>query len=69
LKNVDQNTVDNSMEWWLNDFKNTITWNAWLFGHFHDDRIVQPSVEMFYTNIDNINTIFERHTQWKTSLE
>jgi 3-oxoacid CoA-transferase subunit A len=58
LSGIDQNTVDNSMERWLDIFKDTITWNVWLFGHFHDDRQVCPSVEMFYKDIKEIDTIF-----------
>lgn len=62
LQGLDQSTVDKSMEIWMEKFKNTVTWDVWLFGHFHDDRLVRPHVEMFYTNIEDMTTIYHRWT-------
>lgn len=60
LPGLDQSTVDKSMEKWLDQFKETVSWNVWLFGHFHDDRLVRPGVEMYYTDIEDLETIWER---------
>lgn len=62
LRGVDQSTVDNSMEHWMDEFKNKIDWTVWLFGHFHDDRLVRPGVEMFYTEIEELDLIWHRWT-------
>ena len=60
LRGVDQSSVDNSMERWLDEFKEKVTWNAWLFGHFHNDRLVRPGVEMYYRDIEDIRDIVKR---------
>ncbi len=62
LGGVDQSTVDNTMEKWLDDLKDKFDWNIWLFGHFHDDRLVRPHVEMYYTDLEDLDSIVER---WK----
>lgn len=59
LPGLDQSTVDNTMELWMQDFRNTIDWKVWLFGHYHDDRFVRPGVEMFYTYHDDLEKIWE----------
>ena len=65
LRQVDQSTVDNSMEKWLDNIKDEIHWNcAWLFGHFHDDRIVRPHVEMYMNNLESLDNIAERWKYW-----
>ena len=65
LKGLDQSTVDNTMERWLDDFRKQVTWNAWCFAHFHDDRAVQPGVEMFYHDIVPIDYIYDVWTSGK----
>jgi 3-oxoacid CoA-transferase subunit A len=65
LSSVNQSTVDNTMERWMNDLKNQIHWNhAWLFGHFHADRIVRPHVEMFMSDICPLEEIANRWKDW-----
>lgn len=65
LKMINQNTVDKSMEYWFDDLKNNIKWNiAWLFGHFHDNRIVRPHVEMYYTDFSSLSDIEKRWKDW-----
>ena len=59
---VDQSTVDNSMEKWLEKIKDSIKWKYWLFGHYHADRIEKPHVEQFYNDIEDIEEIIKR---WK----
>ena len=57
---VDQSTVDKAMEDWLENLKSTFDWSIWLFGHFHDNRLVRPGVEMFYNDIEDMNDIWNR---------
>ena len=65
LQGLDQSTVDNTMERWLDDFRKQVTWNVWCFGHFHDDRAVRPGVEMFYSDIVSIDEIYDVSTSRK----
>ena len=48
LRGIDQSTVDNSMELWMDKLKDNINWGIWLFGHYHADRLERPHVEIFY---------------------
>lgn len=52
---IDQSKVDNSMETWMEEFKDKINWKYWLFGHYHGDRIIQPGVRMFFNDIVEFN--------------
>ena len=65
LPGLDQSTVDKSMEVWLEQFKEQIHWTVWLFGHFHDDRLVRPGVEMFFKDIEELDTVWQRWTSGK----
>ena len=59
LSFLDQSKIDNSMEKWLYNLMQKITWSRFFFGHYHDDRIVRPGVYMLYDQVhelDNINT-------------
>lgn len=62
---LDQSTVDNTMEQWLEIMKNEITWGCWLFGHFHANRMVRPHVEMYYNEIDSIDNIIARWNRYE----
>ncbi len=63
LRGLDQSTVDNSMEVWMEDLlRNKITWKLFLFGHYHADRVEYPHVEMFYQEIENLIDVCAR---WK----
>lgn len=69
LPGLDQSSVDKSMEKWLDEFKNHINWNIWLFGHYHDNRLVRPGVEMYYRDIEDWKDIMKRwedpeHLDW-----
>ena len=57
---IDQSTVDNSMEIWMDELKETFNWNIWLFGHFHADRIERTHVEQMYTDYEKMDTIWNR---------
>ena len=62
LRGLDQSTVDNSMEIWLEELANKVEWKLWLFAHYHADRIEWPHVEQFYTEMELLMDILER---WK----
>jgi len=59
---INQNLVDNTMEKWLEKIKDSFNWTVWCFGHYHDDRIQKPYVEMFYTGYQNLNDLMN---YWK----
>ena len=62
LPGLDQSSVDKTMELWLDEVKQKIDWNVWFFGHYHDDRLVRPGVEMFYSDIENLEDVYQRWT-------
>ena len=69
LSGLDQSSVDKSMEKWLDVIKTQIDWQVWLFGHYHDDRLVRPGVEMYFHNIEDLEDIMKRwedpeHLNW-----
>lgn len=57
---LDQSTVDNSMELWMDELKDLMNWDVWLFGHYHADRFVRPHVEMYYTSYEDLSKIIWR---------
>lgn len=60
LSGIDQSKVDKTMELWFQELKDTFSWKVWLFGHYHDDRLVRPGVEMYFRDMEEIDTIWER---------
>ena len=62
LRGLDQSTVDNSMEVWLEELAKKFEWKLWLFGHYHADRIEWPHVEQFYYEMEDLTDILIR---WK----
>ena len=60
LSFVDQSKVDNTMEKWFEEIKNKFSWKIWLFGHYHDDRLVRPGVEMFFNDYEFLDEIMAR---------
>lgn len=62
LRGLDQSTVDNTMEVWLEEIAKTSEWKIWLFGHYHADRIEWPHVEQFYMEMEPLIDIVRR---WK----
>lgn len=62
LKTVNQSTVDNTMEIWLQELSQAIEWKIWLGGHFHADRIEAPHCEIFYYEVEDLESIEAR---WK----
>ena len=69
LNFIDQSTVDDSMERWLDEVKDTIKWNIWLWGHYHNDRLERPHMEMYYNNIEELQTIVDRWTEYDETGE
>ena len=65
LNGIDQSIVDKSMEYWLDDLKNNMSWEVYCFGHFHADRMERPYVEQYYNDIDSINEIYWRWQNYK----
>lgn len=62
LSCIDQSKVDDSMEIWMDQLKETFDWKVWLCGHFHDDRTLAPHAEMLSLGIKNLDDIME---YWK----
>ena len=61
---IDQTTVDNTMEKWLEHLFEKITFGIHLFGHYHADRIEAPYVEQFFNEIEDLNAIVNRWYQY-----
>lgn len=63
LTGIDQSKVDKTMELWMEELKNNISWNyAWCFGHYHGDMLMRPHVEMYFHDIEALDVIANR---WK----
>ena len=60
LPGLDQSGIDKTMELWLDEVRQNVNWNVWLFGHYHGDQLVRPGVEMYYKDIENWETIMKR---------
>lgn len=69
LGSVDQSTVDDSMERWMNSWKDDIHCDVWCFGHFHADRIERPGVEQYYHDMEDLDEIYNRWNKYKTDKE
>ena len=69
LGSVNQSTVDNSMEHWMNEIKDNIHYDVFCFGHFHDDRLVRPHVEMYYNNMEELSEIYNRWQNYDATGE
>lgn len=63
---IDQSTVDNSMEVWMEEIKDTFNWGIWVFGHYHADRIERPYVEQMYMDYEKLDTLWNRWFDEKT---
>ena len=66
LSSIDQNEVDTSMENFLENLKDNIQFKAWLFAHFHRDRLERPHVEQYYNDIESLDTIWQRWNKYDT---
>ena len=69
LNGINQSTIDNTMEKWMDDLKNEISWDsAWLFGHFHEDNVIRPHVEMLMYNFYTLTEIADRWKDWDNGI-
>lgn len=66
---IDQSSVDNSMEVWMEKLARAIDWKIWLFGHYHADRVEWPHVEQFYRELEPLDTIIERWAKYDETGE
>ena len=57
LKNIDQSTVDNSMEYFLQEVKEKIKYKNWFFGHFHNNEQIEENMYMLYDGIIKYKSI------------
>ena len=51
LHSIDQSTVDNSMEVWLQKIADKLQFTRWYFGHYHDDWD-NGKYSMFYMDVE-----------------
>ena len=65
LNGIDQSRVDNSMELWMSQLSETITYGVWLWGHYHEDRVEAPYCEMFMHEVDPLEHIEERWERYR----
>lgn len=57
LPAIDQTTVDSSMEEWLSELSKNINWKYWLFGHYHQNRIIDTNVFMLFDRFLDIDML------------
>lgn len=62
---VNQQTIDKSMELWLEKVKESVDYKVWLFGHFHGDRLERPGVEQYFKTIERLDWIWTRWSDMK----
>lgn len=51
LDSIDQSTVDNSMEYFLQEVKEKIKYKNWFFGHYHDNEQIENNMYMLYNGV------------------
>ena len=51
---IDQSKVDCRTEKWLEEIKNTINFDNWYFGHYHDNREINDKATMLYEEVRRI---------------
>lgn len=54
LSQIDQSTVDDTMEHWLDNIENKVNYDKWYCGHWHTDRIVDR-LRFMYNDIISLN--------------
>ena len=69
LSSVDQTSVDQTMELWLDKLKDKISFEVWCFGHFHADRLERPKVEQYFNDIEDLDVIKSRWTIYEQTGE
>lgn len=51
LRQIEQSTVDNSMELFLSKIKTKIQYKNWFFGHFHSNEKIEENMYMLYDGV------------------
>ena len=69
LRSIDQSKVDNTMEIWMDNLHDKITFGIWCFAHYHQDRIEAPHIEMFYHEIESLESIEKRWNKYNSTNE
>lgn len=69
LNMVDQSTVDSSMELWMDQLTEKISWGVWCWGHYHADRVEAPYCEIFLNEIENLEDIEARWARYRETGE
>lgn len=69
LPNIDQSTVDKSMENFLEEMKDRLNWKVWAFAHYHRDRIERPYVEQYYTDTESLDALIKRWDDYNRTGE
>jgi len=70
LSGIDQSTVDNSMELWMDKiYRKNCGKTIWLWGHYHRDSIEAPRCEMFYEDLSSLKEIKERWNKYDETGE
>lgn len=69
LNCIDQSKVDKTMEIWMEKFKNMVDWGIWCFAHYHTDRLERPHVEIFYQEVEPLDTIVSRWEKYDKTGE
>lgn len=69
LNCIDQSAVDNTMERWMDELHNNITFGIHLWGHFHADRIEAPYCEMFMHEAESLEDIEARWARYHETGE
>jgi 3-oxoacid CoA-transferase subunit A len=54
---IDQRTVDNSTERWLDSIEDKLEYDRWLCGHFHTSKTI-GNIAFLYTEIIGFDDIF-----------
>lgn len=69
INNVSQSKIDRTMEIWMSELKESIQFGVWCFGHYHQDRIERPYVELCFHQAQTLNEIWERWNNYKNTGE
>lgn len=66
LSFIDQSKVDTTTELWLENVKDNISFDFWLFGHFHGEKIVNANAAMLYEAIVDLGAIgpIDKYTEF-----
>ncbi|WP_295091525.1 hypothetical protein [Ruminococcus sp.] len=49
MSGIDQTTVDNSTEQWLDTIEEAIEYDAWYLGHWHTDKHIDKMHFLFHS--------------------